>query len=174
MILIRVERTVFTKGQFNKFFADRKGETAITHMIFFIAAVVIAMGVVTVLSVNIQSLTGASYLGSKVLSDQIRTDITIINDPEVIPYDIYEKRYTFYAKNTGASELNTEFITVLVDGMLIEPSDMHSSVIDGDVVWRPGDVLVVNVTMSSTLSTGDHRVKIAAENGKSGSMSFKT
>ena len=47
-------------------------------------------------------------------------------------------------------------------------------VIDGDVMWRPGDVLVVNVTMSSALSTGDHRVKMAAENGKSGSMSFKT
>lgn len=174
MIFQRVDRTVFSTGQFNKFFADRTGETAITHMIFFIAAVVIAMGVVAVLSVNIQSLTGATYLGSKVFSDQIRTDITIINDPEVVPYDSYEKCYTFYAKNTGASELNTEFVTILVDGMLIEPSDVQSSVIDGDVVWRPGDVLVVNVTMSSALNAGDHRVKIAAENGKSGSMSFKT
>ncbi len=165
---------MFSTGPFYKLYADRTGETAITHMIFFIAAVVIAMGVVAVLSVNIQSLTGATYSGSRILSDQIRTDITIINDPEVIPCDSYEKRYTFYAKNTGGSELNTEFITILVDGTLIEPSDVQSSVIDGDVVWRPGDVLVVNVTMSSALSGGDHRVKIAAENGKSGSMNFKT
>lgn len=169
-----VDRTVFSTGQFSKFSADKAGETAITHMIFFIAAVIIAMGVVAVLSVNVQSLTGATYVGNKVLSDQIRTDITIINDPEIIPYNSYEKRYTFYAKNTGVSELNTEFITILVDGMLIEPSDVQSSVIDGDVVWRPGDVLVVNVTMSSALSHGDHRVQITAENGKSGSMSFIT
>jgi len=172
--LPEVDRKVFTTGQFNRFFADRTGETAITHMIFFIAAVVIAMGVVAVLSVNIQSLTGATYSGSKVLSDQIRTDISIINDPEIVPYDSFEKRYTFYAKNTGSSELNTEFITVLVDGMLIEPSDVQVSIIDGDVVWRPGDVLVVNVTVSSALSPGDHRVMIAAENGKAGYMSFRT
>jgi len=174
LILLRVDRTVFSTGQSGKFFADRTGETAITHMIFFIAAVVIAMGVIAVLSVNIQSITGATYAGSKVLSDQMRTDITIINDPEIIPYDSYEKRYTFYAKNTGESELNTEFVTILIDGVLIEPSNVQSEVIDGDVMWRPGDVLVVNVTMSSSLSIGDHRVKIAAENGKSGSMSFKT
>jgi flagellar protein FlaG len=174
LILLRVDRTVFSTEQLGKFFADRTGETAITHMIFFIAAVAISMGVIVVLSVNVQSLTGATYSGSKVLSDQIRTDITIINDPEIIPYDSYEKRYTFYAKNTGDSELNTEFITIMVDGILMEPSDVQSNIIDGDVVWRPGDVLVVNVTMSSAFSTGDHRVKIAAENGKSGSMSFKT
>jgi flagellar protein FlaG len=165
---------VFTKISFNKLYVDKTAETAITHMILFIAAVIIAMGVITVLSTNIQSLTGATYLGSKFLSDQIRTDITIINDPEIVPYDSYEKRYTFYAKNTGVSELNTEFITILVDGMLIEPSNLQTSVIDGDVVWRPGDVLVVNVTMPSALSSGDHRVMIVAENGKSASLSFKT
>jgi flagellar protein FlaG len=172
--LPKVDSKVLTTGQFSKLFADVTGETAITHMIFFIAAVVIAMGVVAVLSVNIQSLTGATHSGSKVLSDQIRTDITIINDPEIVPYDSFGKRYTFYAKNTGISELNTEFITVLVDGVLIEPADMQVSIIDGDVLWRPGDVLVVNVTMSSSLSPGDHRVMIAAENGKGSYMSFKT
>jgi flagellar protein FlaG len=46
---------------------------------------------------------------------------------------------------------------------------------DGDVIWRPGDVLIINViTDPSPLNEGDHRILVAAENGKSGGMSFIT
>ena len=48
-------------------FKDEQAETAITHMIFFIAAVVLAMGVVSVLSVNVQSISGATSASSKVI-----------------------------------------------------------------------------------------------------------
>jgi flagellar protein FlaG len=63
---------------------------------------------------------------------------------------------------------------VLVDGILVEPGNMEVEILDGDVMWRPGDILVLHVTpVPSPLEPGDHRILVAAENGKSGSMSFK-
>ena len=151
---------------------NEQAETAITHMIFFIAAVVLAMGVISVLSVNVQSISGATSANSKVISDQLRTDITVINDPDAVPYR-GSAYYTFYAKNTGRSELSIDYVNLILDGILIPPEDVNAVVLDGDVMWRPGDVLAINVTISQ-LSSGDHSVRVISENGKSDSMSFKT
>ena len=153
-------------------YKDEQAETAITHMIFFIVAIVLAMGVVSVLSVNIQSISGATSASSKVISDQLRTDITVINDPDMVPYRNGEY-YTFYAKNTGKSELNIDYVNLILDGVLILPENLTISVLDGDVMWRPGDVLAINVT-TSQLSSGDYSVRVVTENGKSDSMRFKT
>lgn len=141
-------------------------------MIFFIAAVVIAMGVVAVMSANVQSMTGATSAGSKVLSEQLKTDITIINDPEMIPNNSGD--YTFYVKNTGRSNLAPEYVDVMLDGSIVMPDDLDITVLDGNnLVWRSGDVLVINVTASPVLSAGDHRVQVSVDNGKSDSMNFK-
>ncbi len=154
---------------------DTGAETAITHMIFFIAAMVLAISVVALVSADVQSMISSSGASSKLLSEQMRTDITVINDPEVIPYNNVSTKYTFYAKNTGNTELVPEYVTVLVDGIMIEPVDVDIELMDGDVIWRPGEILTLNVTTTpSPLESGDHRILIAAENGKSGSMSFKT
>ena len=154
------------------FIRQDKAETAVTHMIFFIAAVVIAMGVIAVMSVNIQSVTGATSTGSKVLSEQLKTDITVITDPEMVPNN--GNNYTFYAKNTGKSNLVPEYVDVLLDGSIVMPDDLNLAVLDGnDLVWRPGDVLVINVTTSSGLGSGDHRLQVSVENGVSDSISFK-
>ncbi len=155
-----------------KLVKDGKAETAITHMIFFITAVVVAMMVVLVLSQNIQSITSATAANSKVLSQQIRTDITIINDPELIPYDNSSNHYIFYAKNTGNTELNKEYLDIFIDGIFIDPASTDISMLDHDTLWRPGDILIINVT-SQPLERGDHRFHIAVENGKTDSMSFK-
>jgi flagellar protein FlaG len=66
-------------------------------------------------------------------------------------------------------------VTVLVDGIFIEPVDVNAALTDGDIVWRPGEILTLNVTTTpSPLEAGDHRVLVAADNGKSGAMNFKT
>jgi flagellar protein FlaG len=133
------------------------------------------MGAITVLSADVQSIVSSSSVNSKLIAQQMRTDITIINDPLMIPYDSSGSSYTFYAKNTGRTELTPQFITVLVDGILVEPADMEIEILDGDVIWRPGEILLLHITPSpSPLGPGDHRILVAAENGKSGSMSFKT
>lgn len=155
------------------FIEDRKAETAITHMIFFIAAILIAMTVIVVMSANVQSLTGATASSSKVLSEQIKTDITIINDPEMIPYVSSSKKYTFYAKNTGSTNLDTEYLDVFIDGLHVDPENLETEFFDQDVLWRPGDTLVINVKVENKMNSGDHRILIATENGKSDSMDFR-
>ncbi|MDO9517084.1 MAG: flagellar protein G [Methanosarcinaceae archaeon] len=151
-------------------FRNERAETAITHMIFFIAAVILAMGVVSVLSTNVQSISGATLAGSKVMSDQLRTDITIINDPNEVPY-INNESYMFYVKNTGRSELNIDYVNVILDGILIQSNNQAVTILEGGAVWRPGDVLGINVTINQ-LSSGDHSVRVVSENGKSDAMNF--
>lgn len=153
---------------------DDRADTAITHMIFFIAAIIIALGVVAVLTVNVQSITSSTSVSSKVMAEQIRTDITVISDPEMIPYNSNTKHYTFYAKNTGKTELAPDYINVLLDGIFVSPNDMTLELTDQDVIWRPGDLLVINVSVTEPLDAGDHRIHVAVENGKSDTMSFKT
>lgn len=156
-------------------FACQRADTAITHMIFFITAIILAMGVITVLSADVQSIVSSSSVNSKLLAEQMRTDLTIVNDPLMVPYDGTTKSYKFYVKNTGRTEMAPEFVTVLIDGTMIMPNNMRVEILDGDVVWRPGDILVLHIiTTPCPLGTGDHRILVAAENGKSSTMSFKT
>lgn len=156
------------------FVIEDRAETAVTHMIFFITTVIIAMSVVLILSANVQSITGATSSSSKVLSDQLKTDITIISDPELIPYDGVDG-YTFYAKNTGKSELSLTYVDVIIDGTLLSPSNVTLSLMDEGTLWSTGDVLVITaITNPDPLGSGDHRIRVIAENGKSDSMSFKT
>lgn len=157
----------------SSFIKDRKAETAITHMIFFIAAILIAMTVIAVMTSNVQSLTGATASSSKVLSEQIKTDITIISDPEIIPYNSTSKEYTFYAKNTGRTDLDTEYIDVFIDGLHIDPQNLETDFFEEDVLWQPGNTLVIDVKVTTEMTEGDHRILIAAENGKSDSMDFR-
>ncbi|SES95713.1 flagellar protein FlaG [Methanococcoides vulcani] len=161
------------RSDHSSFIKDRNAETAITHMIFFIAAILIAMTVIVVMTSNVQSLTGATASSSKVLSEQIKTDITIISDPEIIPYNSTLKEYTFYAKNTGRTDLDTEYLDVFIDGLYVEPGNLEMEFFDQDVLWRPGDTLEINMKVTTEMTEGDHRILIAAENGKSDSMDFR-
>jgi len=62
---------------------------------------------------------------------------------------------------------------ILIDGLYVYPDDLDISLFDQDVLWRPGYLLMINVTVPEELSDGDHRLLIAAENGKSDSMDFR-
>lgn len=154
------------------FLNDENGDTAVTHMIFFIAAVIIAVGVVGVLSVNVQSIMGATSANSEVVSDQLKTDITIISDPEVIPYNSSSGYYTFYVKNTGKSDIAPEYVDVILNGEYIQDKNLNISLQDSVGVWKPSGVIIINVTTDNQLGPGDHRLKIAADNGISDTIDF--
>ncbi|MGM0771710.1 MAG: flagellar protein G [Halobacteriota archaeon] len=161
------------RSEGSSFTRNRDAETAISHMIFFIAAITIAMTVIVVMSSNVQSLTAATASSSKVLSEQIKTDITIISDPEAIPYDNLSKEYIFYAKNTGRTDLDTEYLDMFIDGLLIDHGDREMILPDQELLWKPGSTLEIRMKVENQISEGDHRILIAAENGKSDSMDFR-
>ena len=139
-------------------------------MIFFITSVIIALSVVGALFMNIQSLTSAATMGSKTLSEQLKTDITVINDPEIIPNS--GGAYTFYVKNTGKEDLGKDYITVLVDGTVISEGNLNKTLITGDgAVWRSGDVLSINAAVS--LTSGSHNLRVITENGIEDDFEFR-
>ena len=132
---------------------------------------VIASGVVAVLYTNINSFAGASRESASTLSKQLKTDITIINDPARIPRA--GDNYTFYVKNTGKSNLAPEHVTVIISGEVIPPANVTITVINGTSIWRPADVLQLDVT-TDTIQPGDNSIKIISENGVDDTLDFTT
>src|SRR5574341_1690825 len=101
-------------------------ETSSTHLIFFIAAMILAAGVVAVVFTNFNAVTDSSREGAVTLSQQLKTDITIINDPAEIPNS--GNYYTFYVKNTGKSTLAPEHVTVIINGAVVPDNDVNKTV----------------------------------------------
>lgn len=143
-------------------------ETSTTHLIFFIMAMILAAGVAGVVYVNVNSIKDATREGGNTLSKQLRTDITIINDPSNIPNT--GGVFFFYVKNTGKSDLAHEQVTVLINGVVIQDGDVNKSVIGGSAVWRPADVLQLNVTYA--IPNGDNSIKVITDNGIGDALDF--
>ena len=146
-------------------------ETSSTHLIFFIVAMIIAAGVAGVIYTNVNAVANATQSAGSTLSQQLQTDITIINDPGNIPKsgDIY----TFYVKNTGKSTLTTELVSVLINGVYIPDDDVQKTVIGGGTttVWRTSEVLQLDVTYAS-MPSGDNNLRLITENGVDDSFEF--
>lgn len=147
-------------------------ETSSTHLIFFIAAMIIAAGVAGVIYTNINAVVASTQSASSTLSKQLQTDITIINDPGNIPKsgDIY----TFYVKNTGKSTLTIELVSVLINGVYIPDDDIQKTVISGGTttVWRTSEVLQLDVTYAS-MPSGDNDLRVITENGVDDFLKFE-
>jgi archaeal flagellar protein FlaG len=142
-----------------------------TQMVFFITSVIIALSVVGAIFLNIQSISSAAIVGSKTFAEQLKTDITIINDPESIPYDSGNGIYTFYVKNTGKEELGIQYITVIIDGTIVIDSKLNKTILGGDTMWLSGDVLQINATTS--LSASSHNLRVITANGIEDTFSFR-
>lgn len=144
--------------------------TSATEVIFFITSVIVALSVVGALFMNIESISSAVNVGSNTLTGQLKTDITIINDPELIPYS--GGNYSFYVKNTGKEELGIQYITVIIDGTIIADSNLNKTIIGSDTVLLSGDVLQIKVLTS--LQAGSHSLRVITENGIEDTFSFRT
>jgi len=142
-----------------------------TQMVFFISSVIIALSVVGAIFMNVQSLSSAVIIGSKTLSEQLKTDITVINDPEMIP-NPGGIIYTFYVKNTGVQDLGTKYISVIIDGTIILDNNLNKTIIEGGQTWLTGDVLMINATVS--LDPGNHNLRIITSNGIEDTFLFRT
>jgi len=126
-----------------------------THIIFFIAAVIVA-GLVSgiLISVTMDISTSLSEKGGRV-QEQLDTDFEIINDPDNIP-DV-GGYYRFYLKNIGGKKLVTtnETFQLFVDGDLIATTNYNftdESIQSSEVT----EIFVVN----STISSGGHTLRI--------------
>jgi flagellar protein FlaG len=143
----------------------------ISHLIFFIGAIVIAVGVIGAVKTNVQSITVSSGTNSKTLADQLKTDITIINDPGNVLY--IPNNYSFFVKNTGKNTLDPTTVNMFVDGMFINVTK-NWTIMDspGSTQWYATYVLRLNYTTTTQLSSGDHTVRVVTGNGVFDIMPF--
>jgi len=134
-----------------------------SHLILFIASMMVAASVAGVFTNSIGQLSGAlSEQGLDVSSD-VRTDVEIISDSgsDAIYTD---GTITLYVKNTGSERLAADpgQMDIFVDGQFA--TDYTVTRVDGSGAWRPGSVVRIDITQS--LNSGDHRVQLIVNDDK--------
>jgi archaeal flagellar protein FlaG len=125
-----------------------------THVIFFIAAVIVAgmvSGVFIAVTMNVT--TSLQNRGDRV-KEQLDTDFAIINDPDIIP--MTGNYYIFYLKNIGGVKLTTtnQTFQVFIDGDLISSPYYYFG---NSSIPAEG---VTNLYVNTTLTSGDHMLRI--------------
>jgi flagellar protein FlaG len=125
-----------------------------THVIFFVAAVIVAgmvSGVFIAVTMNVT--TSLSNRGDRV-TEQLNTDFDIINDPNIIP--MTGSNYVFYLKNIGGARLTTSNQTfqVFIDGELIGITQYY---FENTSIPVEG---VTSLYVNTTIASGDHTLRI--------------
>lgn len=125
-----------------------------THVIFFIAAVIVAgmvSGVFIAVTMNVT--TSLSDRGDRVI-EQLNTDFAIINDPAIIP--MAGTYHIFYLKNIGGVRLITtnQTFQVFIDGELLAISQYYF--VNTSIPVEAVTSLYVN----ATLTAGDHTLRV--------------
>lgn len=126
-----------------------------THLVFFIMAVVAASVVAGAFIQSSFSIRDSIADTEATVSEGMRTNIVIINDPKIVPND----PLMIYVKNTGSTSLNVSTLDVLVNGTYVSSANI-SNIGSNDTVWRPMQVISIEIDLN--LPNGDHWVKVRA------------
>jgi len=126
-----------------------------THVVFFIASVIIASAVSGVfIAVTDGVLTSFSERG-KIIEENLDTNFIIINDPDSIP--ISGSFYVFYIKNIGSRKVATtnETFNIFIDGEIVVTEKFNFS----DTSIQPEEVTNLLI-LNSEISAGDHTLRV--------------
>ncbi|MFD1634573.1 flagellar protein G [Haloplanus ruber] len=129
-----------------------------SHLILFIASMVIAAGVAGTFTQGISRLSQGIDDQSLEVSEEVRTNIEVISDAGSPVYNNSTNTVSLLVKNTGTTDIppDSQFIEILVDGRY--RTNITVTVIDG-TEWRPNNVVRLDIG-GADLSSGDHRAKI--------------
>lgn len=142
--------------------------SSVSHLIFFVASILVATSVVAVIVATVDSYTEGIEDEGYYLSNKLKTNIEILNDPARMPYNDTTDTLIIYVKNTGMRRITMNTTVVLIDGLVRDITDM--TILNG-TAWSPGDI--VQLTVDTNLANGDHRVKVIVEYGRSAAMDFR-
>jgi flagellar protein FlaG len=137
--------------------------TSSTQLLFFIAAMVVASGLVGLFAEVVSSISDGVRIRGDDMYDTLMTDITVINDPRNIQND----PLTIYVKNTGKVKLASD-VDVLIDNQPYLNNTL--SVLSG-TDWEPGSVLMVAIDVN--LTAGEHTIKVVVSSGISDRFTFR-
>jgi len=135
---------------------------SVSHLIIFIASLVVAAGVAGTLTTGVERVSNAVEDGSLDVSQQVRTDIDIISDPKNPALDA-NNNLTIHVRNTGSQGIfiQPDSIDMVVNGEFVPNSDLTVTDANGDrTTARTGDVMEITVDNTDTeyIQNGDNRV----------------
>jgi flagellar protein FlaG len=141
-----------------------------SHLILFIASLVIAAGVAGTFTQGVSRLSQGIDDQSVEVSEEVRTDIEVISDAGSPVYNNSSKEVTLLVKNTGTSDIppDSRFVEILLDGQY--RTNVTLTVVDGEE-WRPNNVVRI-VISDVDLPAGDHRAKVVV-NGDEEVFAFR-
>lgn len=136
---------------------------SVSQLILFIAAMLVAASVAGLLTSTVNDIGDAIEDQGLATSDDIRSDITIINDAGAT--ENTSGNVTLYVKNTGSSDLSTQpaDIDILINGEFVTGvGSGRITLLDGAEIWSEGDVLeiVVDVTSVQINDPGENRAQV--------------
>lgn len=151
--------------------------TLSTHLIIFIAVLSLSTFVVAMFNDHMDSTTSSIKIQQNSLSQQLRTDITIL----VIDYvNREENQTTIYLENTGLTILDLDHIDVYIGGIRI-PRNNESRIIeilpDTEItnigLWDPKEqiVIVVNYELEANKT---YNVVVTSQHGGRAVDQFST
>ncbi len=146
----------------------------VSHLILFVASLVIAAGVVGTVTTGVDRVSSAVNDGSLDATEQLRTDVTVISDPNAGVYDAEageNGEVRLLIKNTGTQRLAPDGsgIDLVFDGVFVDPGAVAGEVVsaDGATAWSRGDVLELTIDLEDAEidaldedGPSDHRVHL--------------
>lgn len=148
---------------------------SISHLIIFIASLLIAGAVVGAAFTGVDQFNNAMEDRSITAAEHLRTDISVLSDPASNAiYDDEDGNITVLLKNTGEMNLiaDERQLDVLLNGHYVVSEDLAVDVLEADGNgWRTSYVLELTI-MPDDLDTGDHRVTVTV-NGAEEVLQFR-
>lgn len=159
----------------------------VSHLILFVASLVIAAGVVGTVTTGVDRVSAAVEDGSLDATQQLRTDVTVISDPNGGVYNASagtDGNVTLLIKNTGTQRLAPDGsgLDVVFDGHYVAPNGTTGELVsvDGATAWSRGDVLELTIDLDAVDEIGslgdgettDHRVYLTV-NGDEETFRFR-
>lgn len=144
---------------------------SVSHLIIFIAAMVIAASVAGLLTTTVDDISNAIEDQGLSTSDEIRSDISIINDAGSTTTTSANSttELTLYVKNTGNNQLPTQprQIDILINGQFVTFDTSRIGLLDGAEVWGDGVVAEIVVDVGDVdIRTGENRAKVMVNGGE--------
>lgn len=138
-----------------------------THVIFFIASVIIASAVSGVIIAVITDVSNSLSERGERVQEQLDTEFKIINDPENIPTS--GSFYLFYLKNIGGIELSTsnETFHLFIDGDIVATANYNFS----ESSVKTDEVSIIYIS-NTEISTGDQVLRVVGPQAIEDKFSF--
>jgi flagellar protein FlaG len=119
--------------------------SAVSELIFFIAAILISSAVAVTLIEVIDEYSGDLKDEASVLRWEMRSDMIMVNDMGNVPYESSTGNITFYLKNTGTGDLSTEDIVISANRTIGTGSNLTVTLLGGGRAWSPGKTVQANL-----------------------------